>query len=34
MKKLVNTAIRVFFPELPLMAVVLGGLWFAQTFAR
>lgn len=29
MEKIVRTAVQVFCPELPLLAVLLAGLWFA-----
>jgi hypothetical protein len=28
---MVKTAVSVFFPELPLLVVLLAGLWFANS---
>lgn len=33
MSTIVRHAVRVFLPELPLLVVLLAGLWFANTVA-
>lgn len=34
MRTLTRTAIAVFFPELPLLVLLLAGLWFANRLAQ
>jgi hypothetical protein len=34
MRTITSTAIAVFFPELPLLVLLLAGLWFANALIQ